>query len=419
MNNSPLAGIRVIEVGELLAGPFIGTLLGEFGAEVIKIERPAQGDVLRRFGPIVNGESLYWSVNSRNKKSVALNLSGESGRAVLRDLLEKADILINSLRPGTLEGWGFEEDWMRVHFPQLVIVYASAFGRNGPYASKGGYDPVAQGFSGLSFLTGDTEGPPMRAGGAIPVCDFMTGVTGALGAIISLYSRDNTRNGSERGQSVDIGLYDLAFRMVGPLLSYYDLTGNDSPRSGNHSLGGAPTGHFFTRDKHWVCISVQNDDQFRRLADLMGRPDWLDDATYDQVGRTQHRNELCDAFAAYAKQYTRDELIDMMDTVGLVIGPINAMSDLADDPHLAARGSYWVEDEKLGRYRSPEVVPRLSDTPGKIRNKAPCLGENTEMVLKEILHYTAEHCATLAEKGVIGVGDNESNSQSRADRQQA
>ncbi len=287
----PLKGLRVLELGELLAGPLVGTLLGEFGAEVIKVERPGRGDVLRQFGPAYEGESLYWTVNARNKKSVVLDLGSDVAKPVLEDLIARADVLVNSLRPGTLEGWGFDEETLRSRYPRLVIVYASAFGRTGPKSNLGGYDPIAQGYSGLSFLTGEAAGPPMRAGGAIPVCDFMTGFAGALGAVMALYRRDASAAG--HGATVDIALYDVAFRMLGPLLALQDLTGDTWKRDGNHSLGGAPTGHFQTSGGEWICTSVQNDAQFKRLAALIGRPEWLADKRFESLAsRTRHRDAI-------------------------------------------------------------------------------------------------------------------------------
>ena len=401
MSKPPLSGLKVLELGELLAGPFIGTLLGEFGAEVIKIERPGRGDVLRQFGPMVSGESLYWKVNGRNKKSVVLDLDKVAGRAVLGELIARCDVLVNSLRPGTLESWGFTEEGLKTSFPRLVIVYASAFGRTGPKATQGGYDPIAQGFSGLSDMTGDADGPPMRAGGSIPVCDFMTAIAGALGAVLSLYGRDRASGG--RGQSVDIALYDVAFRMTAPLLSYFDLSRNVWSRNGNHSLGGAPTGHFLTNDGRWICVSVQNDEQFRRLARLMGRSEWLTDRRYANLeSRTRHREQICGEFADWARSRTSQELIDSFDSHGLVAGPVNSVADMAADAHLAARGYGWVQDDDLGEYRAPDVVPRLSDTPGAVRRRAPALGADTLDVLKRELSYSDATCARLLREGALG-----------------
>ena len=401
MTKPPLSGLKVLELGELVAGPFIGTLLGEFGAEVIKIERPGRGDVLRQFGPMVNGESLYWAVNGRNKKSVVLDLGKAAGRTVLGELFARCDVLVNSLRPGTLESWGFAEEVLKTSFPAMVLVYASAFGRTGPKASQGGYDPVAQGFSGLSDLTGDAGGPPMRAGGAIPVCDFMTGAAGALGAVLSLYARDRVPGGG--GQTVYIALYDFAFRMTGPLLSYFDLSREVWGRNGNHSLGGAPTGHFLTGDGHWICVSIQNDAQFQRVARLMGRSEWLTDHRFaDLEARTKHRELLCSEFADWARSQTRQEFIDRFDDQGLIAGPINSVADMATDAHLAARGYGWVLDDELGEYRAPDVVPRLSDTPGSIRRRAPALGADTLEVLKRELSYSDAECERLMREGVFG-----------------
>lgn len=399
----PLHGLRVLELGELIAGPFIGTLLGEFGAEVIKIERPGRGDVLRQFGPIVNGESLYWLVNSRNKKSVVLDLGQPEGRAVLGDLIGKSDVLVTSLRPGTLEGWGFDEATLRAGHPRLVIVHASAFGRVGPNQARGGYDPIAQGFSGLSHMTGEADGPPMRAGGAIPVCDFMTGLMGAFGAVLALYARDG--RGRNQGQAVDVALYDMAFRMLGPLLSLYDLTGQVWRRDGNHSLGGAPTGHFQTADGSWVCVSVQNDEQFARCAELVGHPEWPRDARFKSLRlRTENRDAIEEVVTAWIKSRPRDVVLKAFQDAGLGAGPINSVADMAKDEHLAARGIHWEELPSTGRFRAPAVFPMLSATPGSVRRDAPKHGQDTEEVLANVLGYPETKRRDFAERGIVSTG---------------
>jgi formyl-CoA transferase len=396
----PLSHIRVVELGELLAGPFIGTLLGEFGADVIKIERPGQGDILRQFGPIVDGESLFWVANGRNKRSVVINLQEAAGQTILRDLLSRTDVLINSLRPGTLDRWGLADIELRAAYPALVIVYASAFGRGGPYSSAGGYDPIAQGYSSLSDMTGEADGPPMRAGGAIPVCDFMTGILGALGAVLSLYARENTE--SHEGQVVDVGLYDAAFRMIGPLLTNFELTGVAWKRDGNHSLGGAPTGHFQTSDGSWICTSVQNDQQFTRLAQLVGRQEWIDDQRFSSLKlRTKNRNEIEEHVASWIYERSRHEVIGAFEKAKLTIGPINSVADLSLDPHLQQRGSAWHHHPQLGRVRVPDVVPRLERTPGEIRNPAPKLGAHTKEVLCGLLNYSDSRFQELISGGVV------------------
>lgn len=388
----PLKGIRVLELGELLAGPFIGTLLGEFGAEVIKIERPDRGDVLRQFGPAHEGESLYWTVNARNKKSVVLDLGSNAAKPVLADLIARADVLVNSLRPGTLEGWGFDEDTLRSRHPRLVIVYASAFGRTGPKRELGGYDPIAQGYSGLSFLTGEAEGPPMRAGGAIPVCDFMTGFAGALGAVMALYRRDAAESGS--GASVDIALYDVAFRMLSPLLALHDLAGQTWKRDGNHSLGGAPTGHFQTSGGEWICTSVQNDAQFKRLAALLERPDWLVESRFASLAsRTHQRDEIEEVVTRWIRNRSRSEVLAAFTKADLPVGPINSMADLAQDDHLL-RSIFWSEKNER-RYRQPTRVPKLSGENEPQHVESPALGEHTQEVLRELLGYSDERIEAL------------------------
>lgn len=395
-----LRGLRVVELGELLAGPLIGTLLGEFGAEVIKIERPGRGDVLRQFGPMVDGESLYWRINARNKKSVVLDLSVDEGRQVLGDLLRTTDVLVNSLRPGTLESWGLSDLVLQETYPRLVTVNASAFGKAGPHSGRGGYDPIAQGYSGLSGLTGAADGPPMRAGGAIPVCDFTTGFAGALGAMLALYGRD-VGDKAERTANVDVALYDVAFRMLGPLLAYYDLTGNVWKRDGNHSLGGAPTGHFQTEDGCWICVSVQNDEQFHRLCSLIDRPEWLQEPKYQSLKlRTQHRDEIEGAFSAWVSARPAAEALQLLEMRGLPAGPINSMADLADDPHLGVRSTVWVETNGE-RHRHPTRVPKLSGVPETEHRPAPRLGEDSVTVLTEVLRYSDAKVSALIGAGVV------------------
>jgi formyl-CoA transferase len=396
----PLAGVRVLELGELLAGPMIATLLGEFGAEVIKLERPGRGDVLRQFGPAFEGESLYWKVNARNKKSVVLDLATENGVAALRDLLPHCDVLVNSLRPGTLERWGFDLASLRSRHPRLVIVYASAFGRDGPYSDRGGYDPIAQGYSGLSYLTGERDGAPMRAGGAIPVCDFMTGFAGALGAVMALYRRDCAPgSNSGNGGAIDIALYDVAFRMLAPLLSLHDLTGKSWMRDGNHSLGGAPTGHFRTRSGEWICTSVQNDAQFQRLAALVGRPDWPGDARFSSLAeRTRHRDLIEEVVSRWISERDRSEVLQAFESAGLPVGPINSMADLAVDSHLE-RSTYWCSEGER-TYRQPTRVPKLIDESETSHLPSPRLGEHTAEVLRDLLGYSRERIEELARSAI-------------------
>ena len=395
-------GLRVVELGELVAGPFAGTLLGEFGAEVIKVERPGPGDVLREFGPMVDGKSLYWLAHSAGKKSIVLDLAQAEGLEVLRDLLGRTDVLIDSMRPGTLNRWQLTDSNLRALNPRLVTVHVSGFGTSGPYNAKAGYDPVAQGFSGLSYLTGERDGAPMRAGGPIPVCDFTAGILGAFGAVLSIYQRD-VRGGV--GQTVDVALYDFAFRMIAPLLAYYELTGIAWNRDGNHSLGGAPTGHFSTQDGHWICVSVQTDQQFDRLARLIGHPEWLEDPRFSSLTqRTQQREAIGQKFAAWVSEHRRSAVIDLLESADLVVGKIQSVSDLATDPHLARRSTELREEPGLGMVRSAVAVPQLSATPARRTAGAPALGQHTAEVLSGVLGYSAERMSELEIQGVVPSG---------------
>ena len=395
---SIFAGLRVVELGEMLAGPFAGTLLAEFGAEVIKVERPGGGDVVRQFGPSIDGNSLYWLAVGAGKKSVVLDLGQAAGREVLRELLARTDVLIDSMRPGTLDRWQLADSDLEALNPDLVTVHVSGFGARGPYKSKAGYDPVAQGFSGLSYLTGERDGAPMRAGGSIPVCDFTAGLLGAFGAALSVYARDV---GGRAGQVVDVALYDLAFRMIAPLLAYYELTGIAWNRDGNHSLGGAPTGHFRTKDGHWICVSVQSDRQFRLLADLIGRPDWLTNPQYSTLTlRTGHRDAICDHFAAWAATQDRATVIQLFEGANLVVGVIQSVPDLAADPHLAQRSTELHDEDGLGPVRSAVAVPQLSATPARRTVGAPDLGAHTAEILTDVLGYSAERLQELVAQQV-------------------
>lgn len=391
----PLAGTRVIELGELIAGPFVGTLLADNGAEVIKIERPGRGDVLRQFGPMVNGTSAFWQVNSRNKKSVVLDISRDGGLAILRDLLKTGDVLVDSLRPGVLDKIGLNDKALRSLNPRLIVVHVSAFGRVGPNSKRGGYDPVAQGFCGLSNLTGERDGPPMRAGGAVPVCDFMTGVLGAFGAVLALYQR---KGGMEPVPPVDVALYDVAFRMIAPLISYYEATGEAWQRDGNHSLGGAPTGHFKTADDKWICLSVQNDEQFARCAALVGRPDWASNAKFATLAeRTAHRDEIEAWVSTWIRERDRSTVITAFESKSLGVGPIQSIEDMASNEHLSARDLKAVDDPILGSVRMPQTLP-INPTAGK-QSPAPALGEHTRQVLSEVLGYPADTIAEMISHG--------------------
>ena len=408
-NRRPLEGIRVLELGELIAGPFIGTLLAEFGAEVIKLERPGRGDLLRQFGPMVGGTSAFWQVNSRNKKSIVVDLNKKNGIAVFEDLVKCCDLIILSMRPGSLEARGIDEEKLKRLNPRLVIVFVSAFGRRGPQSGKGGYDPIGQGYSGLSYFTGERDGPPMRAGGAIPVCDFMTGLLGAFGAVLALFDNERGSVGrNKRNQIVDVALYDMAFRMIAPLLTYFDATGKALHRDGNNSLAGAPTGHFRSKEGHWLCLSVQNDEQFARCARLVDRVEWTGDSRFSTLeSRTKHRDLINLEVAKWIARRTRSATLSEFERAGLPAGPINSIADIAADAHIASRGVKRVLDPELGQVRIPDAVPRLSEGPRYVDSPAPRLGEHTYQVLTDLLGYSLTRQKSLAVEGVIPQANRE------------
>ena len=318
---------------------------------------------------------------------------------MLQDLVRRSDVITVSLRPGVLEAKGLDDARLRELNPALVIVHVSAFGRTGPHSNRPGYDPIAQGFSGLSNLTGASDGPPMRAGGPIPVCDFMTGLLGAYGVVLALL--DQFRRGIREGLVIDLALYDVAFRMIGPLITLNELTGRTLERDGNNSLGGAPTGHFRTREGAWVCISVQNNEQFARCARVVGRSDWLTDERFDSLSaRTLNREAINVVVSSWIAERTRDEVIAKFDAAGLGVGSINTILDVASDPHIAFRSLFSANDPLFGSCRFPSAVPILSGYPSCDDTPAPQLGQHTEYVLKDLLNYSERLRSSLAEAGV-------------------
>lgn len=398
-SGGPLAGIRVIETGVLLAGPFCARLLADFGAEVIKIEPPNEGDPMRTTGQaLLEGKSLWWPSISRNKKCVTLNLRVPEGQAILRQLIGEADVLIENFRPGTFEGWGLGYETLRQINPGLVFVRVSGYGQTGPNRGKPGFAAVAEAFGGLRNLVGFPDRPPCRVG--ISLGDSLSGMFAALGVMMALYHRDV--NGGQ-GQVVDMALYEAVFALLEGSLTEYDKLGYQRSRTGTLLPGFAPSNLYPCRGGQWIVIAANTDGLFRRLCKLMNREALLDDPRFaHQVERGQNREAIDEIVAAWTAEQELPTLLAQLEAATIPVGPVYSIEDIVNDPHYQARDMLLtLHDRVLGELRMPGVVPKLSDTPGSVRSTGPELGEHNTEVYGNLLGLSAEDIAGLTARGII------------------
>lgn len=391
----PLAGLRVLELGQLIAGPFCGQLLGDFGAEVIKIEAPDAPDPARGWGAAkVDGQSLFWPIIARNKKSMTLNLRTERGQAILKDLVETADVLVENFRPGTLERWGLGPDVLHAINPRLVITRVSGYGQTGPESHKAGYASVGEAKGGLRHLIGEPDRLPARAG--VSLGDTMTGTFAALGTMMALFARERTG----KGQVVDAAIYESVMAFMESLIPEYALAGHTRERTGPILPKIAPSGVYPCADG-LVIIGANQDTLFRRLSAMCGK-DWADDpryATHDARGENQL--ELDEKISAWTRQHPVADVLARCEENGVPCGPVNTARDMLADAHIAAREAIIkVAHPLLGEVPMQGVFPKLSDTPGRVDRAGPALGENTSEILAAI-GYDEKAQAGLRQEGVI------------------
>ena len=368
----PLADLRVVEMGSLIAGPFCGQLLGDFGAEVIKLEDPGVGDAMRQWGRAkLEGQSLWWPVIARNKRCATLNLRDPDGQAIARDLIAKADIVVENFRPGSLEKWGLGYDVLSAINPGLILVRVSGYGQTGPYRDRTGFGAIAEGMGGLRYVTGDPDRAPVRPG--ISIGDTLAATYGALGALTALHARARTG----RGQVVDAALYESVLAVMENLVTEYDKLGYVRERSGSILPGIAPSNVYPCADGAMVLIGGNNDAIFARLAEAMGRPDLAqspDYATHDARGR--HQARLDALIADWTATLPSAEVLELMHRHSVPAGPIYRAPDMLADPHFQAREAIIeVAHPQLGTLKMQGVIPKLSDTPGAVRWPGPALGE--------------------------------------------
>jgi len=395
-----LDGIRVLEIGTLISGPFAGRLLGDMGAEVIKIEPPGQPDPIRTWGQAeVDGYHFMWTVHARNKKSITLNLREPDGAAAFLDLIKRSDIVVENFRPGTLEKWGLGYDVLSDANPGIILVRVSGYGQTGPDAGKAGYASVAEAASGLRHMNGFPGGPPPRL--AISLGDSLAGMFAAQGALAALYRRTITG----RGQVVDTSLIEACLAVQESTIPDYDVGGVVRGPSGTRLKGIAPSNIYQSSDGSWVVIAANQDTVFRRLATAMEQPELADDPRYvDHVGRGQHEDELDEIIGAWAAQHSAAQITEILTAAGVICGPINTVAEVVADPHLNARGAiadHW--DERSQRtVKGPGIVPQLSESPGSVRNAGPpAMGHSNDEVYRELLGYSDDEVARLQKEGVI------------------
>jgi crotonobetainyl-CoA:carnitine CoA-transferase CaiB-like acyl-CoA transferase len=395
---SALDGIRVLDLGTFIAGPYCATILGEFGAEVIKVEPPDVGDSLRRLGTNTEcGDSLLWLTESRNKKCITLNLKEERGRELLRQLAAKCDVIVENFRPGTLEKWGLGYDDLRKINPRGVLVRISAYGQDGPMRTEPGFARIAHAFSGLAYLSGEPGRLPVVPG-STSLADYMSGMYGAIGALIALRARDTTGE----GQCVDLALYESVFRVLDEIVPAYQQSGYVRERAGADTVNVCPHSHYQTRDKKWVAIACSNDEMFRRLADAMEQPELASSTRFGHRDlRLGARDEVNRIVAEWVLSLDLDQVLARCKKFGAPASLIYSIADIFEDPQYRARGNIRTTESRIGDLAVPEVVPRLSATPGEIRWLGEGLGAQNAEIFKELLGLNGDDLGALRKQGII------------------
>ncbi|MFN8557710.1 MAG: CoA transferase [Dehalococcoidia bacterium] len=395
--SGPLVGIRVLDVGTMVAGPFAASLLADFGAEVIKVELPGRGDTLRQYGPVRQGSSYWFSADARNKKAITLDLRRPEGRALLLRLAAVSDALVENFVPGTLAGWGLDAGALRAANPRLIVAHASGYGQTGPYRTRPGYDRVGLAFGGLWHLTGDPDGPPMRGG--VSIADYYTGLFGAFGIMMALYHRD-ARGGP--GQEVDVSLFESVFRLMEFTVVQYGAEGVVRGRVGN-SGPAAPAGAYRTRDGRWVMVLAGEDRQYQRLMRAIGREDLATDPRFATLpSRTANREVIEGAIGEWTPRHDLAEVMRIMEEADVPLGVSMTVADAFTDPQYAAREMVLTVDDPLyGSIAMQGVTPKLSETPGVVHRAGPLLGEHNATVYGDLLGLTAGDLNGLRDSGVV------------------
>jgi crotonobetainyl-CoA:carnitine CoA-transferase CaiB-like acyl-CoA transferase len=379
----PLAGVRVIDVSNVLAGPICAQLLGDQGADVIKVEHPVTPDGFRTHGPQKDGQGLWSKIIGRNKRGIGLDLHDADAVGILKVLLADADVLVENFRPGTLQRWGLGWDVLHELNPRLIVVRITGFGQTGPYAHRAGFGTLAEAMSGFAALTGEADGPPMLP--AMGLADSICGITASGAVAMALFARDRP-GGTGRGQEIDVALIEPIMLAVGPGPTVYDQLGELQVRAGNRSVTNAPRNMYQTRDGRWLAISASTTSVAERVLKLVGHGELTEEPWFASAGgRAEHGLELDAHVASWIEARTADEVMDAFEAAHAAVAPVYDASDILDDPHLSARGTFpAVDDPDLGPVRMQDVLFRLSETPGAIRFPGRPPWQDTDEVLGEV-----------------------------------
>ncbi len=398
VRSGPLAGLKVLEMGQLIAGPFAGKTLADFGAHVVKIEPPGAGDPLRKWRLLKDGTSVWWQVQSRNKQSIALDLRTAEGQDIVRKLATESDVLIENFRPGAMEGWGIGPDDLLALNPRLIVLRISGYGQTGPYRNRPGFGVVAEAMGGLRHLTGEPGRVPVRVG--ISLGDTLAALHGVIGILLALQHRHATG----QGQVIDVALYEAVFNCMESLLPEFSAFGAVRGPAGSALPGIAPTNAYLCSDGGYALIAGNGDSIFRRLMALIGRDDLANDpALADNAGRVARVAELDQVIGEWTRQRSVDEVMAALDAASVPAGRIYTVEDIAKDPHYQARGMLdKVQMDDGTELTVPGVVPKLSRSPGARHRNAPRLGQDTEQVLREV-GLNEDQIRTLIERGIVEV----------------
>lgn len=396
--SGPLCDLKVVEMGTLIAGPFCGQILGDFGADVVKIEDPKSGDPMRQWGrSLPQGLSPWWPVIGRNKKSVCLDLRTPEGRELAGELIAGADILIENFRPGAMEKWGMDYAALSARNPRLIMARISGFGQTGPYAQRAGYGLIGEAMGGLRHVTGEPDRPPARAG--ISIGDSLTAMHAFMGITMALHAR--TRTG--RGQVIDAALYESVLAVMENLVTEYDLTGYARERSGSILPGIAPSNVYPCQGEDMILIGGNGDNVFARLCEVMGQSDLAKDPRFvDHAARGTNQAELDGIVAAWTRTFALTDLLALLEAKGIPCGRVFRAPDMLEDPQYQAREAIIETDHPVfGKIKMQNAFPKLSDTPGKVRWPGPTLGQHTDEVLGALPGVDAARLVALRTKGVI------------------
>jgi crotonobetainyl-CoA:carnitine CoA-transferase CaiB-like acyl-CoA transferase len=395
----PLDGVRVLDIATFLAAPFCGTVLADFGAEVIKVEQPGIGDPLRRFGtPTAAGDTMVWLSEARNKKSVTLDLRKPEGADLFRKLVAKSDVVLENFRPGTLEKWGLGYEALKAVNPRLVMLRVSAYGQTGPYRERPGFARIAHAFSGLAYLAGEAGRVPVVPG-STSLADYMSGVWGAIGVLMGLRVAEKTG----QGQFVDIGLYESVFRFLDETATAYAASGFVRERQGADTVNVVPHGHFPTKDGRWIALACSNDKMFARFAGALGRPELATSAEYGTMAaRLERRGEVNGIVTDWSEKLTVDEALAVCEANEVPCSLLYSIADIFEDPQYRARENLLhVDDPRAGPVVLPASVPRMSETPPQFKHAGPALGADTDDVYGSLLGLDAAALDALRKFGVI------------------